>query len=67
MSSRPPLRVTVLRLAATAAVAVVLIWSLLYLDLLRSHGGAALAQPSGGLTATSDSRPAPAPLTTRTS
>jgi hypothetical protein len=61
------LRATVLRLAAVAAVAAVLIWSLLYLDLLRSSADAVPAQQSGRQTGLSDSRPAPAPVTTRTS
>lgn len=67
MSSRPPLRITVLRLTATAVVAAVLVWSVLYLDLLRSHAGAAVAQPTNRQVSPSDSRPAPAPVTTRTS
>ena len=67
MSSRPPLRITVLRLAVTAAVAAVLIWSLLYLDVVRSHAGTALAQPSSERASPLDNRPAPAPVTTRTS
>jgi hypothetical protein len=67
MSSRPPLRVTVLRLAAIAAVAAVLIWSLLYLDVVRSHTGTALAQPSREQASPLDSRSTPAPVTTRTS
>jgi hypothetical protein len=67
MSSRPPLRITVLRLAAIAAVAAVLIWSLLYLDVVRSHTGTALAQPRSQQASPLDSRPAPAPVTTRTS
>ena len=67
MSSRPPLRITVLRLAAIAAVAAVLIWSLLYLDVVRSHTGTALAQPRSQQGSPLDSRPAPAPVTTRPS
>ena len=51
----------------TAVVAAVLIWSVLYLDLLRNHAGAALAQPSSTQSGPTDSRPAPAPVTTRTS
>jgi hypothetical protein len=67
MSRRPPLRVTLLRLAATAAVAAVLIWSLMYLAVVRSHAGTALAQPSSEQASPVDSRPAPTPVTTRTS
>ena len=64
---RPPLRVTVLRMAAVAAVAAVLLWSLLYAGLVRAHrdAGAALAQPSVRVAAPGDG--VPAPVTTRTS
>jgi hypothetical protein len=61
----------VIRLAAIALVSAVLIWSVLFVDLLRKHSGAgaALAQPTGQFPVPDSSGPAqaPAPVTTRTS
>lgn len=68
---RPSLRTTVLQLAALAAVAAVLVWSALFVDLLRKRGdaGAAVTQPAGQLASPDSGQPAqvPAPVTTRTS
>ena len=68
---RPSLRTTVLHLAVLAAVAAVLVWSVLFIDLLRkrSDAGAALTQPAGQLASPDGGQPAqaPAPVTTRTS
>jgi hypothetical protein len=68
---RPSLRTTVLQLAAIAAVAAVLVWSVLFIDLLRNHAdtGAALIQPAGQHASpdTGQPAPAPAPVTTRSS
>jgi hypothetical protein len=68
---RASLSATVLRLATVALVAAVLVWSVLFVDLLRkrSDAGAALAQPSGQLSSPDggQSAQAPAPVTTRTS
>jgi hypothetical protein len=68
---RPSLFATVLRLAAVAAIAAVLVWSVLFVDLLRKRGDTATAvtQPSGQVSAPDGGRPAPAPaaVTTRTS
>jgi hypothetical protein len=67
---RPSLAATVLRVAAVALVAAVLIWSLLFADVLSKSIDArtVLAQPAGQLSSP-DSGPsqAPAPVTTRTS
>jgi hypothetical protein len=61
----------VLRLAAIALVAAVLVWSVLFVDVLRKHSGAgaALAQPTGQLSSPDggESTRAPAPVTTRSS
>jgi hypothetical protein len=61
----------VLRLAAIALVAAVLVWSVLFVDVLRKHSGAgaALAQPTGQVSSPDGSQPAPAPapVTTRSS
>ena len=64
---RPPLRATVLRMAAVATVAAVLVWSLLYIELVRNHAATstALAQPDGRMAAPDST--VPAPVTTRTS
>jgi hypothetical protein len=68
---RPSLSATVLRLAAVATIAAVLVWSVLVIDLLRKRAdtGTALAQPSGQLSSPDGGRPAqaPGPVTTRTS
>jgi hypothetical protein len=68
---RPSLSSTVLRVAAVAAVAAVLIWSVLFVDLVRKHSDAAAAvSPPGAQIASPDSgqpAQAPAPVTTRTS
>jgi hypothetical protein len=62
----------VLRVAAIAAVAVVLVWSVLFVELLRKHrdAGTAISQPATGQLESPNSgqpAPAPTPLTTRTS
>ena len=66
---RPSLFATVLRLAAVATIAAVLIWSVLFVDLLHQRGdtASALSQPGGQLSAPDGGRSTPAPLTTRTS
>ena len=68
---RPSLSATVLRVAAVAAVAAVLIWSVLFVGLLRkrSDAAAALNQSAGQLASPDSGQPeqAPAPVTTRTS
>ena len=66
------LRDTVLSVAALAAVAAVLVWSVLFIDLVRKRGDAATAPapPSTGqLTTPNAGQPeqTPAPVTTRTS
>jgi hypothetical protein len=63
---------TVLRVAAVATVAVALVWSALFVDLLRKRSDAAARSPSAstGQVAGPDlgqPAPAPEPLTTRTS
>jgi hypothetical protein len=69
--ARPSLSATMLKIAAVAAVAAVLIWSVLFADLLRkhSHATAALSQPAGQVASPAGGQPAPAPapVTTRTS
>jgi hypothetical protein len=61
----------VLRLTAVALVAAVLVWSVLFVDVLRkrSESAAALTQPTGQLSGPDggQSAQAPAPVTTRTS
>ena len=68
---RPSLSATVLRMTAVALVAALLVWSVLFVDLLRNRGetAAAQSQPTGGLSSPDDgaSAEAPAPVTTRTS
>ena len=68
---RPSLSATVLRMTAVALVAALLVWSVLFVDLLRKRGEAATApsQPTGRLAGPDDgaSAEAPAPVTTRTS
>lgn len=68
---RPSLSATVLRLAAVATIAAVLVWSVLFVDLLRKRAdtGTALAQPSSQPSNPNAGQPAqaPAPVTTRTS
>jgi hypothetical protein len=68
---RRSLSATVLQVAAVAAVAAVLVWSVLFVDLLRkrSDAGTALTQPNGQLSSPDGGQPAqaPAPVTTRTS
>jgi hypothetical protein len=70
-SPRPSLSATVLRLAAVATIADVLVWSVLFVDLLRkrSDAGDALAPPASQPASPGGGRPAPAPtpVTTRTS
>ena len=60
-----------LRLAAVALVAAVLVWSVLFVDLLRKRGepAAALTQPTDQPSSPDGGRSAqaPAPVTTRTS
>ena len=68
---RPSLSSTVVRLAAVALLSAVLLWSVMFLDVLskRTAAGTALTQPSGQLpsSAGGQSAQAPAPVTTRTS
>ena len=68
---RPPLSAAVLRLTATALVAAVLIWSVLFVDLLRKRGeaGAVLTQRTDQSSGPDDGRApaAPEPVTTRSS
>jgi hypothetical protein len=68
---RPSLSGTVLRLAAIALVAAVLIWSALFADVLRKHSGAgaALSQPAGQISSPDGGQAAqaPTPVTTRSS
>lgn len=68
---RASLSATVFRLTAVALVAAVLVWSVLFVDLLRKRAepAAALTQPTGQLTGpdSGQAAPAPAPVTTRTS
>ena len=68
---RPSLSATVLRMTAVALVAALLVWSALFVDVLRKRGEAAAAPPlpTGGLAGPDDgaSAEAPAPVTTRTS
>lgn len=67
-SHRPSLRRTAVEIAALAAVAAAIVWSVLFVDLLRKHTDAAATPPVAstrqdpGLGAQ-----APAPVTTRTS
>ena len=68
---RPSLSATVLRMTAVALVAAVLIWSVLFVDLLRKRGepAAVLTQPTDQPSSPDGGRPArtPAPVTTRAS
>ena len=67
---RPSLRATLLRVAAVAAVAAVLVWSALFLQLVRERASAATTTPQIATGQTADpnhGQPAPAPVTTRTS
>ena len=68
---RPSLSGTVLRLAAIALVAAVLVWAVLFVDVLRKHpgDGAALPQHAGQASSPDGDQSAetPAPVTTRTS
>ena len=68
---RPSLSAMVLRLTAVALVAAVLVWSVLYLDLVRKRGerSAALTQHSGQLSSSDSGQAteAPAPVTTHSS
>ena len=68
---RASLSSTVLQVAAVAAIAAVLIWSVLFVDLLRKRSDAAtaLSPPAGQLASPESGQPAPtpAPVTTRTS
>lgn len=68
---RPSLSATVLRVTAVAIVAAVLIWSTLFVDLLRKHRepAAARAHPTRQASGRDGGQPAQAlaPVTTRTS
>jgi hypothetical protein len=68
---RLSLSATVLRLAAVAAIAGVLVWSVLFVDLLRKRtdADAALAQPAGQLASPNGGQLAqpPGAVTTRAS
>ena len=68
---RPSLQGTVLNIAAVAAVAAVLVWSALFIDLLRKRSEAATspAAPAAPVASPGVGEPAqtPAPVTTRTS
>ena len=68
---RPSLSSTVLRLTAAALVAAVLVWSVLFVDLLRERGepGAMLTQRTDRPSGQDDGRAAeaPTPVTTRSS
>ena len=69
---RQSLRATVFWVAALAAVAAVLVWSVLWMDLLRQRGdttAAAAATPTTQVTTPDPGQPAqpPAPVTTRSS
>lgn len=65
------LRATVLWVAALAAVAAVLVWSVLWMELVRQHtdaAAAAAATPTSQIGTTDPGQPAqPAPVTTRSS
>ena len=64
---RPSLSATVLRLTAAALVAAVLVWTVLFADLLLKRGepGAAVSRATDS--SSGQSAQAPAPVTTRTS
>jgi hypothetical protein len=65
---RPTVRGTVVRLAAVALLCAVLIWSVMFADLLRKRADTAFALNPPAATATPGAAPsAPAPVTTRTS
>jgi len=68
---RPSLSAAVLRLTAAALVAAVLVWSVLFVDLLRKRGepGAVLTQRTDQSSGPDDGRAAeaPEPVTTRSS
>jgi hypothetical protein len=70
-TARQSLRGTVLWVAALAAVAAVLVWSVLWLDLVRQRGDAAAASASTHTTQVTAPDPGqlaqPAPVTTRSS
>lgn len=70
-ASRPSLTATVLRLTAVALVAAVIVWSVLFVDVVRkrSDAGARLPQPVSRVSTpgVGQSTQAPAPVTTRTS
>jgi hypothetical protein len=68
-AARPSLAGTVFRLTAVAAIAAVLIWSVLFADLLRKRADTSVAPAplSGQATGPGTAAPAPAPVTTRTS
>lgn len=71
--SQPSLRDTVVSIAALAAVAAALVWSVLFIDLVRKESGAAAttaaATPTDQTTTAGSAQPAqtPASVTTRTS
>ena len=70
---RPSLSSTVARLAAVALLAAVLLWSVMFVNVLNRHANAGTAvapptgQPPGSQGGQSAQAPAPAPVTTRTS
>ena len=68
---RPSLSSTVARLAAVALLAAVLLWSVMFVNVLnrRTSTGTAVAPPTGQLPSSQSgqSAQAPAPVTTRTS
>jgi hypothetical protein len=68
---RPSLSSTVVRLATVALLSAVLLWSVMFLDVVskRTHAGTAPTQPTGQLPSSDggQSAQAPAPVTTRTS
>ena len=70
-AARPSLSATVRRLSAVALVAALLVWSALFVDVLRKRGDTAAApsQPTGRLSSPDGgaAAEAPAPVTTRTS
>ena len=71
-ATQQSLRATVLSIAALAAVAAVLVWSVLWMELVRQRGdavAAAAATPTSQVTTPDTGQPAeaPAPVTTRSS
>ena len=68
---RPSLSSTVARLAAVALLAAVLLWSVMFVNVLNKHAsaGTAVAPPASQLPSSNSGQPAqaPAPVTTRAS